>query len=476
MVQVGDSEFELHFAQCRTSGASAPSHAVTVVDVTGNSHARHHRTMLQQIFEQSRSPYMVCADDGKILHTNARLQQLLHAHVASVRSAAPGFDPQRIHETSANVFTPGKQLFTYFINLTGPTTIPVELGNARFELFVNPLTYGEERRFLVEWRDRTSQSRYASEVSRVLEALEAGDLEARGQVEGLQADHERMLENVNHLIETITDPLRHTLDAVRRLAVGDLPDLIDAKYEGAFGELRDSVNALIKTTDQIATVASHMADGDFTTQFEQRSDADELVGSLSRMVRELSALMRQAQDASEQLDMGSNQVQEASQTLADNASRSAGNLQEISSTMIAFSAQTSENAQNATSALNLSRKARESADLGDEQMRSMVGSMTVTSPSRPANISKIIKVIDDIAFQTNLLALNAAVEAGRAGRARARASQWWPRRSGAWPHAALRPPRRPRTLIEGLLAAGEPRPRDRGGHGPIPVGDRVERG
>jgi methyl-accepting chemotaxis protein len=54
---------------------------------------------------------------------------------------------------------------------------------------------------------------------------------------------------------------------------------------------------------------------------------------------------------------------------------------------------------------------------GNKTLGLMVESVAAITESS-GKISKITKVIDEIAFQTNILALNAAVEAARAGRGR----------------------------------------------------------
>jgi methyl-accepting chemotaxis protein len=76
--------------------------------------------------------------------------------------------------------------------------------------------------------------------------------------------------------------------------------------------------------------------------------------------------------------------------------------------------QTNTSAENAQQANQLSASARDAAHTGTSRMTEMIGAMGEINEAGQ-NISKIIKVIDEIAFQTNLLALNAAVEAARAG-------------------------------------------------------------
>ncbi len=89
-------------------------------------------------------------------------------------------------------------------------------------------------------------------------------------------------------------------------------------------------------------------------------------------------------------------------------------MEETSASMSELGSQTKLNSENATQANQLATTAYNAAEQGNEQMKQMVKSMDEINTSS-GDISKIIKVIDEIAFQTNLLALNAAVEAARAG-------------------------------------------------------------
>ena len=111
---------------------------------------------------------------------------------------------------------------------------------------------------------------------------------------------------------------------------------------------------------------------------------------------------------------GSKNVSESSIALSQGATEQASSVEELSSSLEEVSAQTKLNAQNANRANDLTAKAKTEAAVGNDHMIEMLDAMKEINVSS-TGISKIIKVIDEIAFQTNLLALNAAVEAARAG-------------------------------------------------------------
>jgi PAS domain S-box-containing protein len=96
--------------------------------------------------------------------------------------------------------------------------------------------------------------------------------------------------------------------------------------------------------------------------------------------------------------------------------RLASSLEEMTSTMTEIDSQTRTNAGYAAEASKLAAATRQTLSTQNGEIRNLSRAMAAIN-ERSQQITRINKVVDEIAFQTNILALNAAVEAARAGEA-----------------------------------------------------------
>jgi methyl-accepting chemotaxis protein len=161
-----------------------------------------------------------------------------------------------------------------------------------------------------------------------------------------------------------------------------------------------------------------LAQGDFEARMtsDLPQNFKEMAGFYNDTVDRLNTSFAAIRRASDEILDGTETIAHASGELANRTARQATGVQQSSTALQQLSVSVSQTAANAERASMTVRETQHQAQSSGDVVSRAVSAMGAIEKSS-TEISKIIGVIDEIAFQTNLLALNAGVEAARAGEA-----------------------------------------------------------
>lgn len=227
------------------------------------------------------------------------------------------------------------------------------------------------------------------------------------------------------IAQRIADPLKKLGERLKTFAAGDLSSpfpMVDTgdeveDMEKDSTEMANNLNVII---GDIGEVLGEMASGNYAVKSKvperYTGDFEKLYHSMRGLRDQMQETLVAIGEASSQVNSGSGDLANASQSLAEGATDQAQAVQELHATISDINTAMEKSAERADQSYVQAQHYAGEADQSREEMNTMMAAMGRINDAS-AKIGNIISEIESIAAQTNLLSLNASIEAARAGEA-----------------------------------------------------------
>ncbi|ACB33798.1 methyl-accepting chemotaxis sensory transducer with Pas/Pac sensor [Leptothrix cholodnii SP-6] len=317
------------------------------------------------------SAVLIADSDNVIRYANQSVTALLGRIEADLRTVLPNFDASKVVGANFDIFhkNPAHQR-KLVESLQDPHRSQWKFGERTISLVASPIHDHQGRRSgaVLEWQDRTEETRLEEAVTAVVQSAARGDFSQRLDMAEASGFFKLLGSGINDLVGSTERNLDTFSAALARISDGDLSRSVEGDFEGIFERLQ---------------------------------------GDLNQMSAQLVSTISQVNSAAASLTSAANQVSSTSQSLSQAASEQAASIEQTSASLQEMAASVKQNADNAHMTDGMATQAAREATDGGAAVAQTVEAMKA--------IATRISIIDDIAYQTNLLALNAAIEAARAG-------------------------------------------------------------